>query len=100
MTTWPRGHKSAQGRKFNLKNHTFMKSLEEILQEYFGCKGKNPFLKKPRKLNDDGDYEYFTKAGAAAYGKLTALIEDLEGIGVIDDSAAIIFTLDEIVREE
>jgi hypothetical protein len=77
-----------------------MKSLEEILQEYFGCKGKNPFLKNPRKLNDDGDYEYFTKAGAAAYGKLTALIEDLEGIGVLLDAEGIIDELDQIVRSE
>jgi len=77
-----------------------MKSLEEILQEYFGCKGKNPFLKKPRKLNDEGDYVYLTKAGAAAYGKLIALIEDLEGIGVIDDAEGIMDELDQIVRGE
>ena len=78
------------------------KTLEDILQEYFGCKG-NAFLKRPREIYD-GTCEYFTKSGSKAYGRLESLLEDLEKLGAfegLDISAMdIIDNLDEIVREE
>ena len=77
------------------------KSLEDILKEYFGCKG-NAFLKKPREIYD-GTYEYFTKSGSNAYSKLVSLIEDLGALDAFDGTRAtaedIIENLDEIVRE-
>ena len=73
-------------------------TLEDILQKHCGCKG-SAFLKRPRR-DADGNTEYFTKQGAAAYGTLTALIEDLGELGVLDGAAEdIIETLDDIVRE-
>ncbi len=80
------------------ENFTGLPALEDILQEYFGCKG-NAFLKNPR--NDGEDIcDYFTKAGAKAYEKLTLLFEKLEAIEVIDDAGSIIDQLDCIVRYE
>ena len=76
------------------------KTLEDILQEYFGCKG-NAFLKKPREIYD-GTCEYFTKSGSEAYGRLESLLEDLARLGAFEglkiDSGDIIENLDEIVR--
>jgi len=75
-----------------------MRTLDEILQEYFGCKGK-AFLKTPRKINEDS-YEYFTKSGAKAYEKLCFLLDDLQNLGVIEDAEDIVEQLDSIVRDE
>lgn len=73
-------------------------TLEDILQKHCGCKG-SAFLKRPRR-DADGNTEYFTKQGAAAYGRLTELIEDLGDLGVLDvDTQDVIETLDELVRE-
>lgn len=73
-------------------------TLEDILQKHCGCKG-SAFLKRPRQ-DADGNTEYFTKQGAAAYGRLTELIEDLGDLGVLDvDTQDVIETLDELVRE-
>lgn len=79
-----------------------MKSLDEILQEYFNC--NKPFLKK-RKLipTIDGErYEYLTQSGARAYGKLTDLLYDLAALGVISLSVAndAVEELDSIVRSD
>ena len=74
-----------------------MKTLEEILQKYFGC--NKPFLKNPKPLGD-GFYEFLTTAGGKAYQKLTGLLEDLEALGVIEDAAGSIEVLDSIVRDE
>lgn len=73
-----------------------MKTLEDILAEYFGC--KKPFLKTPKNC---GDFtEYFTAQGGKAYGKLTQLLYDVgaltEHSHVIND---IVETLDNIVNE-
>lgn len=76
-----------------------MKSLEEILGEYFNC--EKPFLEEPIKTDDN--YEYFTDPGSRAYGKLVSLLYDLEELGVIkgipliEDVQSIIEALDEIV---
>lgn len=73
-------------------------TLEDILQKHCGCKG-SAFLKRPRR-DADGNTEYFTKQGAAAYGRLTELIEDLGDLGVLgEDAQDVIETLDELVRE-
>lgn len=78
------------------------KTLEDILQEYFGCKG-NAFLKKPREIHD-GTCEYFTKSGSKSYGKLVALLEDLGRLGAFEGTRAtagdIIENLDGIVGED
>ena len=80
-------------------------TLEEILTEYFGC--KKPFLKKPRlsAVWSDGEkkYEYLTKAGAEAYGKLIGLLYDIEKMDVGINEEAIetaVETLDAIVCGE
>ena len=90
-----------QGTMFNQSNYIAMfKSLEDILADYFGCRGK-AFLRNPKIINDDY-YAYFTKSGAKAYNKLTQLIEDLYLLGVFDGlditSEDIVVNLDEIVR--
>ena len=80
--------------------------LEDILQKYFGC--KKPFLKKKRICgyyigNDTRvpDYEYLTRAGGKAYGKLTSLLYDLEKmLGADFDTNRWIALLDEIVDME
>ena len=49
-------------------------TLEKILRENFGC--NHPFLKNPvRKSNyDEYGYQYLTRAGDRAYGRLISLI--------------------------
>ena len=75
------------------------KTLEDILKEYFGCKG-NAFLRHPKKIYD-GMYEYFTKSGSKSYGKLVVLLEELENLGVFEGlnvtANDIIENLDDIV---
>ena len=63
------------------------KTLEEILQAYFGC--SVPFRK-------DGD---LTTTGITAYKKLEELLYDLEGIGVIPSASAAVRVLDEITHD-
>lgn len=60
-----------------------MKTLEEILQEYFNC--KKPFLKHPYFDEKERAPITFTQRGSAAYSQLISLlydISDLTGIGV------------------
>ena len=64
------------------------RTLEEILQTYFGC--KVPFRK-------DGE---FTTTGIEAYKKLEELLNDLEGIGVIPSASNAVRILDEITHEQ
>lgn len=78
------------------------KSLEDILVEYFGCKG-SAFLRNPKKI-DEGNYEYFTESGFKAYQKLLLLLDDLFTLGVFEDTDVdvedVTQALDEIVRQE
>ena len=74
--------------------------LESILRNGFGS--SKPFLKTPKIYHDrDGEksYEYFTKSGAEAYGKLTSVIYALENLGVLEDANEIVENLDDIVSE-
>jgi hypothetical protein len=64
-----------------------MKTLEEILQEYFNCK-------KPFKKN-----EKLSESGWKAYGKLTKLIHDLGTLGVIKSADNVVESLDYITEE-
>ena len=81
-------------------------TLEEILQEFFGR--KKPFLKRKRLCGHwmgggepEPDYEYLTRAGGKAYGKLVCLMYDLEKLlGDGFDANKWISILDEIVSEE
>ena len=67
-----------------------MKTLEEILQEYFGC--KKPFRK------DNGD---LTKAGSQAYSKLTTLLYDIAKLTETNDEInEVVETLDIIISHE
>lgn len=63
-----------------------MKSLEEILQEYFGCKSK-AFLKNGS----------FSCAGMKAYLKLERLIQDLSSLGLLNYDK-VMDEIEEIVR--
>ena len=63
------------------------KTLEEILQTYFGC--KVPFRK-------DGE---FTTTGIEAYKKLEDLLQDLHALGVIPSASDAVRKLDEITHE-
>jgi len=87
------------------KDHKTL-SLEELITFLYGI--KKPFLKKAKivgcRHNDPYDpvYEYFTKAGSAAYKKLTDLVyglEELLGEDVIE-SHEIVDALDSIVKDE
>ncbi len=72
-------------------------TLKKILKT-LGC-NDDGLLKHPRK-DARGDIHYFTQQGAAAYGRLTELIEDLGDLGVLGvDTQDVIETLDELVRE-
>ena len=64
------------------------KTLEEILQTYFGC--SVPFRK-------DGE---LTTTGEKAMRKLEGLLADLEGIGVIPSACDAVRRLDEIMSVE
>ena len=61
-----------------------LKTLEEILQTYFGC--KVPFRK-------DGE---LTTTGIEAYKRLEDLLNDLEGLKVIRSASQAVRVLDEI----
>ena len=75
----------------------YREKLKKILQT-MGCSDEG-LLKRPRK-DAGGDIHYFTQQGAAAYGRLTELIEDLGDLGVLGvDTQDVIETLDELVRE-
>lgn len=63
------------------------RTLEEILQTYFGCKVA---------FRKDGE---FTTTGIEAYKKLEELLNDLEGIGVIPSASNAVRILDEITHE-
>ena len=63
------------------------KTLEEILQTYFGC--KVPFRK-------DGE---LTTTGVKAYKKLEDLLNDLYALGVIPSVSDAVRKLDEITHE-
>lgn len=65
-----------------------MKSLEEILQEYFGCKGD--------AFNKDGR---FSDEGICAYDKLERLIYYLSCLGIGIDYDKVITELDKIEYE-
>lgn len=73
-----------------------MVTLEEILQRDFNC--KKPFYDEPQKLLD-GETEYFTTDGGAAYSRLTRLFYDIGALVEIDMDE-VVERLDQIVNEE
>ncbi len=81
-----------------------MKSLEEILQEYFGLTAPVfPDCKPQRDEYGDWDQKtLLTDKGCEAYIKLTNLVEDLGNLGVISttDAQNAIENLDEILTLE
>jgi hypothetical protein len=84
-------------------NEVEFATLEEILRNVFSC--KKPFLKK-RKIvgrwsNGEPDYEYLTKIGGKAYGKLVELVYALGRL--LDnsfDANHYVAILDRIVNED
>jgi hypothetical protein len=82
-----------------------MLTLDEILRKSFGC-GK-PFLKKPKVCGyfvgetPEPCYEYMTRSGGRAYGKLVDLLYSLEQLlGDGFDANHWITELDRIVNDE
>ena len=79
--------------------------LEEILRKIFGC--KRVFLKKKQICGywigggeAEPDYQYLTKSGGKAYGKLTDLLYSLEELlGDDFDANRWVEELDNIVSE-
>lgn len=69
------------------------KTLETILQDYFGV--KRPFLKTPER-HWDGMDRYLSRAGEKAYGRLVSLLYDLEDILENFSASEIIEELDQI----
>jgi len=65
-----------------------MKSMEEILQEYFGCK-------KPFKKN-----ETLSISGEMAYARLIGLLQDIDDLLGTDYVAKNIDKLDEIAKSD
>ena len=81
-----------------------MKSLEEILQEYFGLTGPAFPDCKPQR-DECGDWDQktlLTEDGWKAYIKLTNLVEDLGNLGVMatTDAQEAIENLDEILTSK
>jgi hypothetical protein len=79
--------------------------LDSILMSRFRC--KKVFLKKPKICGyylggePDPDYEYFTRAGGRAYGRLVSLVENLaELFGNNFDSHDIVSILDDIATKD
>ena len=73
-----------------------MKTLEKILQEYFNC--KKPFLVHPYYDEKKKTPVTLTKEGAAAYGNLISLLNDVGNL-TGEDTSKIIEKLDEIASE-
>ena len=77
-------------------------TLEEVLSEFFGC--KKLFLKKRKicgYLLGEPCYEYITKNGGRAYGRLTDLLYSLEELlGGDFEADRWIDELDYIMRNE
>ena len=74
-------------------------TLEEILQQFFGC--KKPFLKTKRVVGHcpggEPDYEYMTESGARAYENLVNLLYALGPLLEMSDEVhRMVSTLDEI----
>ena len=57
-----------------------MKSLEQILQDYFGCRG-DAFTRESARPTP-GNISNFTPEGANAYIRMEALLNDLGRLGV------------------
>lgn len=81
-----------------------MKSLEDILREYFGLTGPAFPDCEPRR-NGCGDWDQgtlLTDDGWKAYIKLTNLVDDLGNLGVITtiDACKVIENLDEILTSK
>ena len=73
-----------------------MKTLEDILYEYFDC--KEPFLDKPYYDADERAPVVFTTDGAKAYGRLISLLYDI-GHLTNNDTDKIVHTLEFIASE-
>ena len=83
---------------------TIMKSLEDILKEYFGLEGP-AFPDCEPQRNEYGDWDQetlLTENGWKAYIKLTNLVSDLGNIGVMAtaDAQEVIDNLDEILTSK
>lgn len=64
-----------------------MKTLEEILQHYFGCNGD--------AFNEDGS---LTEAGEKAYFELDNLLQDLSVLEIIPNADKAIRVVNEIIE--
>lgn len=73
-----------------------MKTLEEILQEYFKC--KKPFLKNPYYDEKELAPVTMTTWGYAAYGKLISLLYEIGELTDVDVNR-IVDRLDSIADE-
>lgn len=73
-----------------------MKTLEEILQEYFNC--KKPFLKNPYYDDKELSPVVFTESGSRAYSELIGLLYDVSHVTGIDVND-IVDQLDSIASE-
>lgn len=73
-----------------------MKTLEEILQEYFNC--KKPFLAHPYYDEEEKVPVTLTKKGTVEYGNLISLLNDIGNL-TGENTSKIIEKLDEIASE-
>lgn len=82
--------------------HYFSPSLENILQDYFGLKGKF-FLKKPKEHGTycgEIEYQYMTNKATEKYSKLIALLNDINNLVGINNFDKVIQNLDELTINE
>ena len=74
-----------------------MKTLEELLQEYFGC--EKPFIGSPDCENEEECEIAFTEEGLEAYDKLIQLVYDIHALVGSQEANKMVDVIDSITRE-
>lgn len=74
-----------------------MKTLEELLQEYFGC--EKPFIGSTDCDNEEECVIAFTEEGLEAYDKLIQLVYDIHALVGSGEANKIVDMIDSITRE-
>lgn len=74
-----------------------MKTLEELLQEYFGC--EKPFIGSTDCDNGEECVIAFTEEGLEAYDKLIQLVYDIHALVGSGEANKMVDMIDSITRE-
>ena len=74
-----------------------MKTLEDLLQEYFGC--EKPFIGSTDCDNEEECVIAFTEEGLEAYDKLIQLVYDIHALVGSGEANKMVDMIDSITRE-